>query len=132
MWSLSSLQDLLCAKLAKAVLPTVSISFIIEFDRSCLLLVRSDELMVAMLRATIDRMPVKPAEVEDICVGIVQGASNTLDARAAALTAGFRMSSLVLPARYTDYICSRDILRPIRQPLLFKWSHGHLDHLQPD
>jgi acetyl-CoA acyltransferase 1 len=35
---------------------------------------RTDELITAMLKATIPLMPVQAVEVQDICVGMVQGA----------------------------------------------------------
>lgn len=78
----------------------------------------SHELMISMYKATIAAMPVPPAMVEDICMGIVQGGSNALDGKSATLLRGALSVAFVL-------ILPRQLELPLwllafPRPLVFK------------
>lgn len=68
---------------------------------------RSDELLTALFKATIERSGIDPKLIEDICVGNVLTPAPTYEARTAALAAGIPETT---PIQVVNRFCSSGLM----------------------
>ncbi|KAE9408268.1 thiolase [Gymnopus androsaceus JB14] len=68
---------------------------------------RTDELMLEMFKRTIEMSKIDPSLVNDICVGNVLSSAAAYEARAAALAAGFPITT---PVQVINRFCSSGLM----------------------